>query len=195
MLIDDFLSHYAVVERHAIDVEASPDAVYRAIRSADLARALPVRLLLALRALPAALLAGPSGLTTLAGRARSPITLAEFERNGFVVLAENPPKELLIGLVGAFWKLRGAVRATDATRFRAPQPSGTARAAWNFVVDAGHGGKARLSTETRVEPADPASARRFRAYWFLVRPWSGLTRRCMLRAIREEAEGRASAKS
>src|SRR5688572_19346739 len=131
MLIDDFLSHYAVVERHAIDVEASPDAVYRAIRSADLARALPVRLLLALRALPAALLAGPSGLMTLAGRARSPITLAEFERNGFVVLAENPPKELLIGLVGAFWKLRGAVRATDATRFRAPQPSGTARAAWN----------------------------------------------------------------
>jgi hypothetical protein len=194
VLIDDFLSQYAVVERHAIDVKAPPEVVYLAIRSADLAGAFPARLLLALRALPAALLGGRAGLATLASRVRSPITLHEFERSGFVVLAENPPKELLIGLVGAFWKLRGGVRQTDATRFRARQPSGTARAAWNFVVDAGHAGTARLSTETRVEPADPASARRFRAYWFLVRPWSGLTRRCMLRAIRAEAEARASAR-
>jgi hypothetical protein len=195
MLIDDFLPTYSVAERHAIDVQASPDVVYRAIRSADLARALPVRLLFALRALPAALIEGRAGLARLARRGRSPITLDQFERHGFVVLAENPPRELLIGLVGAFWTLRGGLRATDATRFRGPQRAGTARAAWNFVVDARDERNARLSTETRVEPVDAASARRFRAYWLLVRPWSGLTRRCMLRAIRHEAERQARAAS
>jgi hypothetical protein len=188
MLIDEFLPEYLVVERHAIDVQASPDVVYRAIRSADLAGAAAVRLLLALRALPAALLGGTAGLAALARRRRSPVTLDEFQRHGFVVLAENPPKELLIGLVGAFWTLGGGLRGTDAARFRGPQPSGTARAAWNFVVEALDAGSVRLSTETRVEPADAASARRFRAYWLFVRPWSGLTRRSMLRSIRREAE-------
>ena len=188
MLIDEFLPEYLVVERHAIDVQAPPDVVYRAIRSADLAGAVGVRLLLALRALPAALLGGRAGLAALAGRRRSPVTLDDFQRHGFAVLAENPPKELLIGLVGAFWTPRGGLRVTDAARFREPQPSGTARAAWNFVVEARDADSVRLSTETRVAPADAASARRFRAYWLFVRPWSGLTRRSMLRAIRREAE-------
>ena len=188
MLIDEFLPVYAVVERHAIDVDAAPDAVYRAIRSADLAGSRAVRLLLALRALPAALLAGGAGLASLRQRARGPMTLDHFQRHGFVVLAERAPQELLIGLVGAFWTPGGGLCATDADGFRGAQPPGTARAAWNFVVQPRDTGGTRLSTETRVAPADPASARRFRAYWFVVRPWSGLTRRCMLRAIREEAE-------
>ena len=46
MLIDSYLSTFSASERHAIRVRAPMDAVYRAIRSADLARAVPVRLLL-----------------------------------------------------------------------------------------------------------------------------------------------------
>ena len=189
-LIDEFLPVYTFVERHAIDVRASPDAVYRAIRSTDLARALPVRLLLALRALPGALGAGAAGLTRLTRRIRTPVTLEEFERHGFVVLAERPPEELLIGLVGAFWKVQGGLCGADAARFCGPQPAGTARAAWNFALEPCSDGHTRLTTETRVAPADAASARRFGAYWVFVRPWSGLTRRLMLRAIRDEAERR-----
>ena len=68
------------------------------------------------------------------------------------------------------------------------QERGTARAAWNFLVERTPDGGVTLSTETRVQPADAESARRFRRYWWLVRPWSGLTRRYMLRAIRREAE-------
>ena len=191
MLIDEFLPTYTAVERHAIEVDASMDVVYRALRSADLARARPVRLLLAIRALPAALRDGRAGVATLAARSRAPVTLREFERHGFAVLAENPPTELLIGLVGAFWTLGGGVCSTDAAGFRAPQPSGTARAAWNFALESTGRGTTCLRTETRIQPADPASARRFRVYWFLIRPWSGLTRRYMLRAIRDEAERRA----
>jgi hypothetical protein len=39
-----------------------------------------------------------------------------------------------------------------------------------------------LHTETRVRAADRATRRRFRAYWLVVRPFSGLIRRSWLRA-------------
>lgn len=186
-LIDAFLPAYDAVERHETTVRAPAEIVYAAIRTADLAGALPVRLLLALRALPGALAHGREGLGRLGARVHEPITLAEFERQGFALLAEDPPVELLIGLEGAFWTPGGGIRPTDAARFRGPQEPGTARAAWNFRLEEGPDGVA-LSTETRILPADAGSARRFRRYWRLVRPFSGLTRRYMLRAIRKEAE-------
>jgi len=175
MLIDDFLPTYLTVERHRTRVRASAARTYQAIRTTDLSAALPVRALLAVRFLKIR---------------RTKMTLRDFERRGFTVLAEDPPCELLIGLVGAFWTPGGGVHATDATQFRTQLTSGTARAAWNFVVQERGDGVVDLSTETRVQPADAASARRFRLYWTFVRPWSGLIRRYMLNAIRREAEGR-----
>ena len=188
MLIDDFLPKYDVVEKHQIVVHATADQTYRALRTADLGGAIPVKLLLAIRALPGALSSGARGLSKLRRRGSQKITLQDFERTGFSVLAENPPHELLIGLIGAFWKPSGGLCSTDARHFRGPQKQGTARAAWNFSVDEIEDGKVKLSTETRVETADAGSARSFRAYWLIVRPGSGLIRRYMLRAIRSEAE-------
>jgi hypothetical protein len=173
MLIDDFLPRYSTSERHATLVRAPVGLTYEAIRSADLAEALPVRILLALRALPAALRRGRSGVGKLPLCGRAPITLRDFERSGFAILAEDPPRELLIGLVGAFWTLGGGICATDAEHFRSEPRPGTARTAWNFVVEERHGGVVTLSTETRVQPSDPHSARRFHLYWRFVRPWSG----------------------
>jgi hypothetical protein len=45
-----------------------------------------------------------------------------------------------------------------------------------------------LATETRVWAADPSSRRRFRRYWLVIRPCSGLIRRVWLRAIKRRAE-------
>jgi hypothetical protein len=39
-----------------------------------------------------------------------------------------------------------------------------------------------------VKCADAKSRRFFGLYWVVIRPWSGLIRRYMLRSIREEAE-------
>lgn len=188
MLIDEFLPHYSVVERHAIMVTAPAAVVYAALRTADLGRARPVRLLLALRAVPSALVTGGRGVRQLCTSVRARITFGEFERAGFAILADDPPRELLIGIVGAFWRPRGGLCRTDPVHFRRSRQAGTARAAWNFVVDEREPGRTLLSTETRVQPADRASAWRFRLYWLIIGPWSGLTRRYMLRAIRAEAE-------
>jgi hypothetical protein len=188
MLIDEYLPQYDAIERHATVVCASAARVYAALRTADLAACPLVRLLLALRTLPAVLRNGGSGVRHLRTRMAASLTLRVLEEQGFVILAEIPPQELLMGLVGTFWTLRGGARPVDAPTFRAPQSPGTARAAWNFAVEEGPDGRCRLTTETRVQCADAASRRRFRYYWWMIRPGSGLIRRCMLRAIRQEAE-------
>lgn len=169
-------------------VNAPATITYDAIRNTDLAAAIPVKLLLAIRALPGAIGKGVRGLSKLRERASQRITLNDFEKTGFSILAENPPRELLIGVVGAFWKPGGGICATDAAQFRGPQPPGTARAVWNFSIEDVDKNRVRLATETRVQPADPGSARFFRVYWLIVRPGSALIRRYMLRAIRREAE-------
>lgn len=186
MLIDEFLPEYDVVERHRIIIRANRESVFRAIRTADLASAIPVKILLGIRSLPGAI--HSRSLARLRARANDPITLGDFEKTGFRILAENPPEEILIGLVGAFWKPRGGIRATDAEHFLGLQEEGTARAAWNFVVHDIGDGKVQLSTETRVKTLDAPSYRAFRTYWFFVRPGSGLIRRYMLRSIRNEAQ-------
>ena len=56
-----------------------------------------------------------------------------------------------------------------------------ARIACKAVVDF-RVGTASLSTETRVHVADPAARTKFRCYWFVVRPFSGLVRILLLRA-------------
>jgi hypothetical protein len=50
------------------------------------------------------------------------------------------------------------------------------------------GAGARLETETRVFLTDRSSRRRFRAYWLVVRPFSGFIRRRWLRAAKRRAE-------
>lgn len=187
MLIEEFLPRYDVVERHHTIVRASPREVFDAVWSADLAGAFPVRVLLALRALPAWFARGRRFDDSLRSF-RDHVTLRDFERVGFSVLGQDPPREIVVGLVGRFWTMDGGLCVTDAEAFRQHREPGTARAAWNFFITDLGDGRARLSTETRVQAVDDAARRVFRRYWLLVRPGSGLIRRYMLRAIRQEAE-------
>ena len=107
---------------------------------------------------------------------------------GFVLVGDDPPREVVLGAVGAFWRLRGAMLRVDPGTFRQPPPVGAARAAWNFHVAERGGSSCVLSTETRVHCADEPTRRRFKRYWTVVGPWSGLIRIVMLRSIRRAAE-------
>src|SRR5438309_608815 len=107
---------------------------------------------------------------------------------GFALLEERPGEELVLGTAGRLWRARGELCATSPVRFRAPAPSGTAKAAWNFEVGLRADSATELRTETRVLCADVTTRRRFRAYWTLIRPFSGLIRQEMLAAVRSAAE-------
>lgn len=168
MLIDRFMPHCDFYERHSTLVCATPERAYEAIQRADLASHPIAKLLLLLR-----------------GMGRASRTSTRFAE-GFALAAENPPSEVVIGLEGPFWHPACRPRGVDAERFATPIPPGTARAAWNFFVER-EGGGTRITTETRVLCSDDARMK-FRVYWMFIRPFSGLVRRLMLRAIRKEAE-------
>lgn len=131
------------------------------------------------------------GLRGMTAARRERFTLDSFTRLGFTILAEHPNEELLIGLAGRFWSLSGGLRAVDGETFRTFDEPGSARAAWNFALTSGRDGATLLSTETRVQCTDARARRRFRVYWMVVRPFSGLIRRDMLRELKRQCEGAA----
>ncbi len=176
MLIDDFLPDYDVHERHRIKVYAPVDKVYAAVRRLDISQTKLTMFLFRLR-----------GIQT--GRfAPSCFTLDDFLKMRFILLGEKPNVELLLGLVGRFWTASGELRRLDAEGFRSFKEQGYAKAAWNFSLARMPDGSVLLETETRVYCLDQSSRRRFRLYWLLVGPFSGLIRREVLQAVKRSAE-------
>ncbi len=187
MLIADFLPLYDFHEVHSISVRAPPDRTFRAVKELTAAELSPlIHLLFALRALPARL-KGHRG-RQLTGT--TPV-LEQVLRGGFVLLAEDADRELVLGTVGQFWKLTGQpdCKLADARAFLAFDQPGYVKAAMNFRVDARldhHGTK--VFTETRVHAIDSEARRKFARYWRVVHPGSALIRRMWLRGIKRRAE-------
>jgi hypothetical protein len=181
MLIDSFAPNPDAVEVHRININASPEVVYRALWTADLGSSLVIKFLLALRSLPEFILHPRKPLP----RDRR-ITLQTLIDAGFGVLAERPGKEIVLGVSGKFWRPTGNLSPFNRADFDEPVAQGLARAVWNFHVE-GADDQTTLFTETRVTCGDRRSRRKFRAYWFFVRPFSGLIRRIMLRNVQNAA--------
>jgi hypothetical protein len=182
MLIDSFAPNPDAVETHRITIAASPEVVYRALWTADLGGSLIIKFLLALRSLPEFTLHPCQPLPQ-----DQKITLQTLIDAGFGVLAEQPEKEIVLGITGKFWRPTGNLSTFNRTDFDEPVAQGLARAVWNFSVEEGAIGQTILSTETRVTCGDSGSRRKFRGYWFFVRPFSGLIRRIMLKNVRKTA--------
>jgi hypothetical protein len=176
MLIDDFLPHYDVRERHRIRVRAPLGEVYSAVRELDLREARLSMLLFRLRGLSA-------GKTV-----PSCFKLDDFLKMRFILLGESVNEELLLGLVGRFWTPSGKLRRVSAEGFKGFNEPGYAKAAWNFFLSELPDKTVRLETETRVLCLDEGSRRRFRFYWLLVGTFSGLIRKEILQVVKQNAE-------
>jgi hypothetical protein len=183
MPLDEFLPDYDANEVHSTRVAAPPDRVLAAVRELT-SREVPLLVvLMALRTLPAVVMRRSQ--FRLRRDLRRPI-LGQATRGGFVVLAERPD-ELVLGIVGRFWRSDSGlerVAGEDFVTFDAP---GFAKAVMNFGARAVDGGTL-LTTETRIQGTDEVARRRFRRYWRVVMPGSALIRRAWLRAIRRRAE-------
>lgn len=181
MLVDSFAPNPDAVETHSISILASRAAVYQTLWTADLGGSFIIKVLLGLRSLPEIVLHPRRSWT----RGRQ-ITLQTLIDAGFGKLAEDPEREIVLGVIGKFWRPTGNLSPFSREDFDRPVPAGFARAVWNFSVKEDEPGRTILSTETRVVCGDDASRRKFLRYWFLVRPFSGLIRRLMLRAVKRE---------
>ena len=181
-LLDREMPRWDVAEHHETVVRAPAERVWAAARTLDLGRSPVIRALFALRSLPG-LFAGKGSR----GRALG-VTMEGLLRSGFVLLDERENEEVVLGLVGRFWRPTGGLVRVTADELRAFDRPGYAVAAWSFALHPRPDGAVRLSTETRVRCTDDASRRSFKRYWALIGPFSGLTRVEMLRAIRRAAE-------
>jgi hypothetical protein len=180
VLIDRFLPDYDVVEHHAVDIDAPVDDAYRAVKELDLARSPVVLALLFARGLP--------HLFTGAVKPKRRLGLDEIVESGFVVLAEEPGRELVLGIVGKFWQLSSGVHRIEPDEFIGFGTPGFAKAVWNFVVSTRTGGGSRVETETRVVSTDDDARRQFSRYWWLIGRFSALIRRIVLDQIKRDAE-------
>jgi hypothetical protein len=176
--IDEFLPSHDFRAAYDVCINAPARVVYRCLLRADFNDVWLVRLLMSLRSgkwLP-----------------RNRIFRDLFQRlkgTGFVVLAEVPNEELVIGVAGRFWRPDGG-RCMDlaADDFAGFSRSGFAKAAWNFELLADSLESTVLSTETRIKCFGPAALWKFRLYWCFVGPFSGLIRKAMLKRVKTQAE-------
>ena len=170
--LDDFLPEYEFSERHSLAIDAPADRIDQAFRSVSMADIHAARALWWLRRL-----GRPSG------DASKPFVGGELPG---IVLDDVDGQGIVLGLTGQFWRSSGgrdSDRPTTADRFLAYSRPDTCKAVIDFRV-----GYASLSTETRVHVADLAARRKFRRYWILIRPFSGMIRILLLRAARKRAE-------
>jgi hypothetical protein len=100
----------------------------------------------------------------------------------------DEPDGVVVGGVLSPWRVRGGHRAiASGDELRAFAEPGWVRVATAFTV-APEGDGCRVRTETRIAATDDAARRRFGRYWRLIGPFSSITRREMLAAIRRRAE-------
>ena len=187
--LDDFVPEFQFVEIHERLIRATPERVDRALRTVPAEEIRLLRLLTWIRNPRSLWSRQPESI--LNPPATEPV-LDIAKRSGFVVLAEEPGRELVLGTLVA--RPRGAHvsipddPAETGRLFAALSAPGYAKAAMNFRIEPRPDGTCRLTTETRIFATDRDTARRFAVYWRLVHPGSALIRAMWLRAIAERAE-------
>jgi hypothetical protein len=178
-LLDRWMPDYDVHEVHSTRVRARPLDIHRVLFEVTADEVWLFRALMTVRGLGA-------------GRADGSRPLLETaQAGGFAVLADEPGLELVLGVMGRFWRLRQRSiqpihSPADFSSFAEP---GFARAAMSFLIEPLDGGReCRVTTETRVIATDTRARRAFRAYWTIVHPGSAFIRRMWLRALKRRAE-------
>jgi hypothetical protein len=184
-LLDEAMPVWQFDEKHSIEVDAPPDRIFEAIHNVTADDIFLFRTLIAVRRF------GRKGPESILNPSEHQSILDVATRTTFVVVADAPPRELVVGtVVAAPAEARRTGRLTRDLFYRKLQP-GVALATMNFLVTPLGPTRSRVSTETRVFANTPETARRFAVYWRVIHPGSDIIRRSWLRAIKRRANDRA----
>jgi hypothetical protein len=181
--LDEFAPAWQFHEVHTIKVAAPPDRVFDAIKQV---RADEIRLFRTLTWIRRGGRQLRPGIMN-AGSQEPLLDIAT--KGGFIWLADDRPREVVVGTVVA--APPGTARSTlTPGLFKRALPPGFALATMNFVVTLDGPNGSIVTTETRVFASGPSARRRFAAYWRVIYPGSAIIRRMWLRAIEKRALGR-----
>jgi hypothetical protein len=163
--LDHVMPVWEFDERHEVMVAATPEKIFTAIREVRADEIKFFNVLTAIRR------GGRGGREDILNPGKRAPILDVALRSGFSVMADDSPREIVIGST--------VIRPNRAI------------ATMNFLV-VPNGATSRLITETRVHATDDAARRRFAVYWRIIHPGSDIIRRGWLEAIRRRAEAAPS---
>lgn len=181
-VLESIMPVYDVQEVHSTHVDAVPARAYAAILAVTPGETSLVRPFLWVRTLPARL-SGERVDNALWNRPFVSTTSPS-------IIGRVPDREIVVGLIGKFWKLRHGERVAVQSReqFMAFKDPGFCVSTLSFHVDS-EGTGSRVTTITRVRTTDPEARREFFRYWRFIRTGSAVLRRTWLRALKARAEG------
>lgn len=183
-LLDRFMPTCDVVDRHAIRVEAPAAVTLEAARAFELTQLPLVRAIFRGREIilgsnPGSR-SGPRGL------------LDETLALGWVVLAETPGREVVVGAVTRPWEANVVFRPIPPGEFAAFDEPEYVKIVWTLRADPLGEHASMYRTETRAVATDAVARDRFRLYWACLSPGIRLIRMLSLRPLKEDAERRAA---
>ena len=180
-LIDRFIPHADVRERHETIVRAPAAVVLDVARTFDLQSLPLVRALFWLRArLMGAHVPGaaPQGL------------VAETVRMGWGVLYDDPERGFIAGAACQPWQADVIFTAIPPSQFATFAEPDQVKIVWTLEVVPEGPALTRFATETRVCATDEQARGKFRRYWRVFGVGIVLIRWLLLPAIRRQAERR-----
>ena len=114
---------------------------------------------------------------------------------GWLMLGEQPNREIAFGAVGKFWRPLIEWRDVPPADFSGFAAPGWGKIAANFSMVPYGENHTLLSYQCRTATTDPDSRRRFLRYWWLVRPFVAHIMRATLNTIKADAEAAATDRS
>lgn len=192
MLLDRLMPAPDAVRIEDRVVDGDLAAVYAAVREADFLDAWRhsrvVRALFALRGLGEGVVAVVRRRPAVAPPEPERMRLADLTDHGdWVLLGEEPPREIAFGVVGRFWAGETVWEQIDAADFAGFDGPGRARIACSFSLRPYGDGRTLVFYECRTQGTDRASTDGFLRYWRLLSPFIGVVLRAQLRTIAETA--------
>ena len=185
--LDQFVPAWQFAEFHSIRIAAPREKIYLAIQQVTAEEILFFRTLIWIRRF------GRPGPESVLNPPPNAPLLEVATKTGFMVLAEEPDHEIVLGALVATprgWHSHGNRNPEGFKTLAASGQPGFALAAMNFRLEDSNPpsfGFTLLTTETRVYATDALSRRRFARYWRVIYPGSSLIRIMWLRAIKKRA--------
>lgn len=180
--LDEWMPSWQFDEQHTIHVNASPEKAFAAIRAVRADEIFLFRTLIAIRR------CGEPGPESIMNAPENKPLLDVATATTFIYLADEAPRELVVGTVVAAPRGIHAPAKLTPEIFRKTLPQGVALATMNFLVTPDEHGGSTIISVTRVYANSPSMVRRFAVYWRIIHPGSDIIRRTWLRAIKRRAE-------
>ena len=182
-LLDIFMPDYEVHERHTIHVHAPMRPLWQAVLGTNIEAPVIVRAIIRAR-------------ETLLGASHPPANskplLEQMYGLGWVLLAEIPGQEIVMGAATKPWEPNPTFLPIPPTEFKTFNDPGYVKIIWTIRAEPVSASRSIAITETRVATTSPDARTSFRRYWALLSPGILLIRRAILYQLKLDAERRPS---